>query len=319
MKLVVIIVNYRTADLTLQVVRAVLAEIVDIAARVIVVDNDSQDGSFERLSQAVAAEDLSARVLVLASDKNGGFGHGINVAVRRGLELPERASYFYVLNPDAFPDPGAVRRLVDCLDENPEVGIAGSYIRSTDGRIEIGGFRFPSVFSEFETTMQLGPVTRLLRPWVVSLPNPEQARDVDWVSGVSMMIRREVFETVGLFDEGFFLYFEEIDFCRRVRQGGYTATYVASSKISHIGSVSTGMGDVRRPMPAYWFESRRRYFRKHHGPLYLAACDVLWTVGFSLWRLRRRIQRKPDADKPHMLRDFIRYNFPRSFAKVERR
>ena len=319
MKLVVVIVNFRTADLTMQVVRAVLGEIFDMAARVMVVDNDSQDGSFEQLSKAVVAEGLSARVTVVLSDRNGGFGHGINVAVRRCLELPDAPSYFYVLNPDAFPDPGAVRRLVDCLDENPDVGIAGSHIRSTDGRDEIGGFRFPSVLSELETTMRLGPMTRLLRRWVVPLPSPEQARDVDWVSGVSMMIRKEVFETVGLFDEGFFLYFEEIDFCRRVRQGRFRATYVAESKIRHIGSVSTGMGDVHRPMPAYWFASRRRYFQKHHGRAYVAACDVLFTIGFSLWRVRRKIQGKPDTDKPHMLRDFIRYNFPRWLAREEPR
>jgi N-acetylglucosaminyl-diphospho-decaprenol L-rhamnosyltransferase len=69
-------------------------------------------------------------------------------------------------------------------------------------------------------------------------------------------------------------------------------------------------------MPEYWFASRRRYFAKHHGRPYLAACDVVWTTAFALWRARRRIQKKPDQDRPRMLRDFVRYNFPRSFAGV---
>jgi GT2 family glycosyltransferase len=318
MKLAVIIVNFRTADLTLKVVRALLAEIETIPSRVIVVDNDSGDGSFERLSEGVRAEGWTDRVEVIASDKNGGFGYGINVAVRCALEFPERPPYFYILNSDAFPDEGAVHKLIDYLDRNPDVGIAGSYIHGTEGDTQAAAFRFPSALGEFEATMKFGPVTRLLKPWVVTLPTPETECEVDWVSGASMMVRREVFETAGLFDEGFFLYYEEIDFCRRVRRAGFKAGYVATSTISHIGSVSTGMQDFKKPMPNYWFASRRRYYEKHHGRAYLAACDVLWTSGFALWRLRRRLQRKPDADRPHMLRDFIRYNFPRSFGGAER-
>ena len=314
MKLITIIVNYRTADLTAKAVRALVAELGDMDAGVVVVDNDSQDGSFERLSEVAASENWSRHIHIVASDKNGGFGYGVNVGVRRALELYPQARYFYILNSDAFPDPGSIAELVDYLDRNPDVGIAGSFIHALDGQPQAAGFRFPSVMSEFEGTMRFGPVTKLLRDWVVSIPEPEEPRECDWVSGTSMMIRREVFDTVGFFDEQFFLYFEEIDFCRRIQKAGYKARYVASSTISHVGSASTGMQDFRRPMPNYWFASRRRYFAKHHGVLYLAACDVSWTAGFAIWRLRRRIQRKADEDRPHMLRDFVKYNFSRWFT-----
>jgi GT2 family glycosyltransferase len=217
------------------------------------------------------------------------------------------------LNSDAFPDPGAVDRLLEHLDRHPEVGIAGSYVHGMDGEQQGPAFRFPTFFSEFESTMRFGPVTWLLKPWAIA-HDPGRDCEVDWVSGASLMVRREVFETVGLFDEGFFLYYEEIDFCHRTRKAGFSIAYVASSTISHVGSVSTGMQDVQRPMPEYWFASRRRYFQKHRGSAYLAACDLVWTTGFSLWRIRRKIQRKSDTDRPGMLRDFVRYNFPRSFA-----
>jgi len=313
MRLLCIIVNYRTADLTLRVLGHLVEHIHHLDAEVVVVENDSRDGSYDRLTQGVQADHLE-RVKVLASPKNGGFGYGINVGVRYGLTQANRPDYVYILNSDAFPDPGAVDHLIAYLEAHPDVGIAGSYIHGMQGEPQGAAFRFPSVFGELENTLKLGLVSQLLAAHRVSMPVPERDCEVDWVSGASMMVRTEVFERAGLFDEGFFLYYEEIDFARRAREAGYLSAYVASSSISHVGSVSTGMQDVARPMPEYWFASRRRYFAKHHGKAYLAACDVVWATSFALWRARRRLQRKPDPDRPQMLRDFVRYNFPRSFA-----
>jgi len=122
-----------------------------------------------------------------------------------------------------------------------------------------------------------------------------------------MMIRREVFADVGEFDETFFLYFEETDFCLRAKKAGWSTHYVRGSAVAHIGSVSTGLKDNRRRMPQYWFDSRHHYFKKNHGPMYLALSDVLFALGFAMWRVRRKIQRKPDEDPPALLADFIRH------------
>jgi GT2 family glycosyltransferase len=123
------------------------------------------------------------------------------------------------------------------------------------------------------------------------------------------MIRRDVFVDAGFFDETFFLYFEETDFCRRARLCGWSTYYVRGSAVAHIGGASTGIKDSRstRRMPAYWFDSRRHYFRKNHGDASLALSDLLFALGFSLWRLRRKLQNKPDDDPPLLLRDFIRH------------
>ncbi len=80
-------------------------------------------------------------------------------------------------------------------------------------------------------------------------------------------------------------------------------------KLAHIGGGSTGFKDITRPRASYWFESRRRYFQKNHGTLYLWLTNVGWVLGYVLWRLRRRIKRMPDPDPPRLLRDFIRHNF----------
>jgi len=312
--LATVVVNYRTPEVTLRSVEALLREIDGIDGDVYLVDNDSKDGSFERMSEVVQARGWGDRVSVIRSDRNGGFGYGINVGVRQALQSARPPRYVYVLNPDAFPDPDAVRQLVAALDQRPEIGIAGSYIQEIDGPDRVGGFRFPTVFSEFEGTIKFGLVSRLLKRWIIPEPILTDMMEVDWVSGTSFMVRREVFERVGLFDDGFFLYFEEIDFCKRARDGGFKNLFVPRSSIRHIGSVSTQMDKKDRPMPEYWFASRRRYFTKHHGAAYTAACDALWIAGFSLGRIKMKLQGRTDNAKPHMLRDFIRYNVPRSLG-----
>ena len=312
--LATIIVNYRTADLTVRVVEALLPELDGIDGEVYLVDNDSKDGSVERLTEAVTSRRWSGRVSVVRSEHNGGFGHGINVGVRRALQSTRPPKYVYVLNADAFPERNAVRELIAVLDEAPEIGLVGSKVRAIAGDKQVGAFRFPTLVSEFESTINFGPVSRLLRRWRVSVPLPSESLEVDWVSGTSFMVRREILDSVGLFDDGFFLYFEEIDFCKRVRDGGFKNVFVPASSVRHIGAVSTQMERNDRPMPEYWFASRRRYFTKHHGPAYAALCDAFWITGFSLARIKLKMQGRTDDAKPHMLRDFIRYNVPRSLG-----
>jgi hypothetical protein len=309
MQLAAILLNYRTPDMSLEALHALLRELEGIeATRVLLVDNGSGDDSVERLRAGVAELGAGDRVELLATGRNGGFAFGNNFAMRRALAWPEPPRYFYLLNSDAFPDPGSLRALVHFLDGRPDVGIAGSYIHGPDGAHHVTAFRFPSLASELQGTARLGLLTRLLRGSVVPLPLPERTCRVDWLAGASMLIRREVVEATGGMDEAFFLYFEETDFCRRALAAGWPTWYVRESSVTHIGSVSTGMKERRR-QPWYWFESRRHYFRKNHGRLYLWLADLLWVVGFGSWRLRRAIQRKPDADPPHLLGDFVRYNW----------
>ncbi len=123
-----------------------------------------------------------------------------------------------------------------------------------------------------------------------------------------MIVRREVFESVGLLDEKYFMYFEEVDFCLRALKSGWPCWYVPTSRVVHLVGQSSGVTDTKRPprrLPGYWFDSRRRYFLKNHGWLYAALADAAWVFGFTLWRWRRVIQRKPDFDPPSLLSDFM--------------
>ena len=132
---------------------------------------------------------------------------------------------------------------------------------------------------------------------------------MDWTAGASLLLRRSVLEEVGLFDETFFLYFEETDLCRRIREAGHRIFYVLESEVTHIGSVSTGYKETDRPMPRFWFESRRHYFVKNHGRAYTWAANVTHAVGLATYQALSRARGKGPGGRKNFLRDFVRFNF----------
>lgn len=314
--LLTVILNWRTAAMTLQSAEAALREMQGIPGAITIVDNDSGDGSYETLLAEVAArgwDRLETPVRVLQSGRNGGFGAGNNVGIRAGLP-PEfsggsRPDYVYILNSDAFPDAGAIRALYDHLNAHPVTGFAGSFIHGDDGMPHRTAFRFPSVLGEFEASIRFGPVSRLLSRYIVAQPIPEETMRVDWLAGASLMMRQDVLDVIGSFDERFFLYFEETELCHRATAAGYPIDYVVTSSVTHIGSVSTGMKTWAR-MPRYWFDSRLYYFTKVHGRGYAALATISLVFGSMLWRLRLLIQRKDRGDPPRFLRDLIAHAVP---------
>jgi GT2 family glycosyltransferase/serine acetyltransferase len=307
MKIAGILVNYQTSELTLDAVAALIIELRPMAGfHVYVVDNDSGDGSLERLRQGAIDRGWQAQVTVLAAPHNGGYGYGINLAARQALASGDPPDYLYVINTDAFADPGAIARMVEFMDTHPDVGMTGSRVYGLDGVTQGAAFRFPSVFSEFEQAAAFGLVSRLLRRHIVAMLPPATDQDVDWLPGTSMLIRRQVFDGGVFFDEGFFLYFEEVDFARELRRAGWRACYVADAPIKHIGSVSTGLAEQSRRLPDYWFDSRHRYFLKHHGRAYTAAADAAWIAGYLVFLLKRATLGRSDVLRRRLLRDFLR-------------
>ncbi|MBW4981175.1 glycosyltransferase family 2 protein [Mameliella sp. CS4] len=305
-RVLVVSLNYRTAEMTLRSVRAALRAIQGMDAELVIVDNDSGDGSFERIAQALKTEDWAqgAPIRLVQSGVNGGFGAGNNAGIRTGMSDGSAPDYVYLLNSDAFPAPDAIRRLYDHLETHPKAGFAGSYIHGEDGAPHVTAFRFPSAWSELEGAMRFGPVSRALRHKSVPIGVPGATQRVDWLAGASIMMRQSVLDEIGLFDETFFLYFEETDLCLRAARAGYETHYVRDSEVAHIGSVSTGMKKWQR-IPGFWLDSRWHYFSKNHGRGYAALATLMHALGGLFWRLRVLVQRKPPADPAHFLRDLI--------------
>jgi glycosyltransferase involved in cell wall biosynthesis len=152
-----VLLNWRTAEMTLKAAAAAERAMAGIAGGIVVVDNDSGDGSHEVM--AAALHD-NPRIRVVQSGRNGGFGAGNNVGIKLGLADGTRPDFVYILNSDAFPAPDAIRLLLDYLVAHPKVGIVGSYIHGPEGEAHTTCFRFPSVASEFEGAARTGPITR---------------------------------------------------------------------------------------------------------------------------------------------------------------
>lgn len=318
MKLLVVIVNYRTAGLTIDCLRSLAPEIAALpggagAAHVVVTDNASGDESVGQIDAAVRANGWGNWASVLPLSRNGGFAYGNNAAVAPALAAHDPPDYVLLLNPDTVVRPGAVSQLLSFMDTWPAVGVAGSRLEDPDGRPQRSAFRFPGVLSELENGLRLGIVSRLLERHVVAPPVPDGRCAVGWVAGASMIIRRQVLEAIGLLDERYFMYFEEVDFCRRAQRAGWECWYVPASRVVHLVGQSSGVTDVeaavRKRRPPYWFASRRRYFLKHHGPVKTFLADAAWAIGYAAWRARRLLQPKPDTDPPHLWWDFVKYNF----------
>jgi GT2 family glycosyltransferase len=311
----IVVVNYRSAALTIDCLRSLEPEVGPLGARAIVVEGGSGDDSAEVLAAAIAERGWSGWASILPLDRNGGFAFANNRAIEAALRSADPPRYVLLLNPDTVVRPGALAALVAFLDDRPGVGIAGSRLEGPDGAPQHSAFRFHSVLSELEHGLRLGLASRLLARWRAPLPLPEGACAVDWVSGASMLVRREVFGAIGLLDEDYFMYYEETDFCLRARRAGWPCWYVPGSRVVHLVGGCSGVADAaraRRRRPAYWFRSRRRYFLTHHGRLKTTLADLAWASGYALYRLRRPIQGVPDEDPEHLLGDFLRHNFLRA-------
>ena len=276
----IVIVNYRTASMVVDCLHSVALQLEQVPGlRVVVVDNDSGDGSFEDLSQAVQRERWEAWVTIAASGRNGGFAFGNNVGIRLAFESTVPADYVFLLNPDTVARDGSIYVLLNFIQLNQEVGIVGGLLENAQGGVDNSAHNAPSPLGELISGANLGFLSRKFPRKVATPQLRNVAHECDWVSGASLMVRREVFEQIGLLDEAFFLYFEEVDFCTRARNAGWEVWFVPDSRILHLEGSATGIKQVARRRPGYWYDSRRRYFVKHFGMLGLIVADVLWATG----------------------------------------
>ncbi len=262
--LTVVVVSYNVRELLRECLRSVLAQPIDVQC--IVVDNASQDGS------AALVRDEFPGVTLIANDRNLGFARACNQGLRQAT-----GRHAVLLNPDARLVDAALATLVRYLDEHPAVGAVGPLFVDSDGRPEHGGFRFPTLAMAFLDFFPLH--WRLLESGLNGRYPRAQIEPfaIDHPLGACLMVRRAAWEQVGLLDEQFFIYCEEIDWCLRLKAAGWEIQCVPAARVVHLGGRSTVQH--RQPMFVELHRSRFRLFRKQYSPGYQLAARAIVLAG----------------------------------------
>lgn len=251
MEVDVVVVSYNSRD-RLRDCAQPLLEVPGV--NVIVVDNASQDESLEAVS------DLPVTAIQLPS--NGGFAHGVNAGWVEGA-----APYVLLLNPDAHIEGASLEALVAVLDASPAIGAVAPRIVHTDGSTDYSMRRFPRLRSTYAQALFFHRVFPTA-PWTDELVRDEAAyrerTSPDWVSGACILVRRSALEALCGLDEGFFMYCEDIDLCRRLRSSGYGLVFEPAAVVEHEGGASTPTGQLVPVLAA----SRLRYAAKHRSRAY---------------------------------------------------
>ena len=252
----IIIVNWNTSGLLVRCLQAVYDTIGDLDNEVIVVDNASTDDSATAVCQAFP------QVRLIRNEQNIGFSQANNQAIR----LAE-GRYYLLLNTDAFVNEGALQTLVKFMDEYPDNGAAGCRLYYEDGSLQRSATSFPTLATELWQALwldRLFPRHPVFGKYWMTYWDFNDVREVDSVIGACMILRREAIDEVGLFDENYFMYSEEVDLCYRLKQAGWKVRFTPRATGTHIwGGTSRRIQGEKTFLRLY--ESRTRFFRKHYG------------------------------------------------------
>jgi N-acetylglucosaminyl-diphospho-decaprenol L-rhamnosyltransferase len=251
----VIIVSYNVRDLLCRCLETVQAELAGLNTEILVVDNASSDGTVDAIHEHFPV------VRVIANDRNPGFAAANNQA----LEIATGQTVLF-LNPDTELRPGALTAMLEYLANHPRVGIVGPRLQFPDGSVQSSRRSFPTPLTGL---VESTPIQR----WLPGLPplrryyraneSDDQCQYVDWLVGACLLVRREVIDAIGGFDERFFMYSEELDWCYRAQGAGWRIVYLPSAVVTHHEGRSSEQNRIQRSQN--FLESKSRLYEKHFG------------------------------------------------------
>ncbi|HEX3470421.1 MAG TPA: glycosyltransferase family 2 protein [Silvibacterium sp.] len=286
----IVIVSFNTRDVLRECLQSVERESIGLLVEVLVVDNHSSDGSAEMV------ENEFPQVRVIRSEVNLGFASANNVAL-----AVARGRYLVLLNSDAFLCPNALTLAVQHMDQQSAVGLAGARLVGRDYSWQPSARMFPSLLTDFFVLTGLAdrfPKSRIFGRFDRTWADPMLAARADWVPGAFSIIRAEALSTAGLFDPGFFLYSEEVDLCKRIRNAGFEVWYWPDIVVIHIGGESSRqvksleMSSAGAQLVLWRMRSTLLYYRKHHGSAAWRA-KVLELGLYHLTVIRNRFSSEP--------------------------
>jgi GT2 family glycosyltransferase len=239
----IIIVNWNTSKLLMQCLDSIYRSEFRLTLEIIVSDNGSTDDSVSAITSRFP------EVHIIVNDRNLGFAKANNQGLRRA-----KGRYFLLLNSDTLVLPKALDLLVQYADDHLEVGMVGPKLLNMDGTLQESWAKFPTFWSELT-----GRPIRYRQP----LGAPPVAYDVDSILGACMLVRSEVVDMVGMLDEGYFMYSEEVDWCFQIKSHGWKVHYQPIAEVFHIGAASASMNSLRQLSLLY--QNKIRFFYKNYG------------------------------------------------------
>ncbi len=274
------VVTWNTADLTVAALRRLLETDQGCELRLLVRDNSSSDGTVEAIRRAVPQAEIEVGA------ENLGFARGMNRLIARS-----EAPWFLLLNSDAWPEPGAIGRLVEAAEGHPRAAAVAPKLLRPDGSLEHSTLPFPS--------LRLAIVMALLRP---ALPRRvaenmllegawrhDRVRRVDWAVGAALLVRRNALEEIGPLDESFFMYVEDLEWCWRARRKGWEIWFEPAAVVRHVGNVSGAIRFGERRTETY-LANTYRFYAREHGAAAAGAYRAFSGLGVSLRYLAARVR-----------------------------
>lgn len=250
----IVIVSWNVAQLLEDCLKSVYETTSNLSLEVIVVDSASSDNTVQMVIEKFP------QVNMMAQADNVGFtrGNNIGLAVAKG-------KYLFLLNPDTVILGDTISQMVAYLDNNPKIGIVGPHTLNSDMTHQSTRRRFPTIGTAFfESTWLEGIAPRRILNWYYARDIADDSTaEVDWVQGSALMARREVYDQIGGLDEGYIMFWEELDWCKRAKLAGWGVAYLGTSKIIHHGGKSTDQAGARKHI--HFQESKLRYYKKFFG------------------------------------------------------
>ena len=300
-RLVVVVINYKTPQLVCDALNSLKGQLDLEMDHVVIVDNFSQDESVESISSFIQSKNWSGWVSVVQSAVNGGFSAGNNIGIQSA-----NAKYYLLLNSDAYVRNNALQSLLAVAEANPSIGIVGPKLEWPDEKQQVSCFYNLSPANSFLQSAKTGIFTKLFGFFgVKEVAMPLELHNIEqpeWLSFACVLLRGEMVNDIGLMDEGYFMYSEDNDYCRRAIEAGWELKFDPAASVVHLNKGDSNQSFVKR-LPRYYFRSRSRYFIKYYGRFGLFIANVLWSMGRSVSLLRELVQRKPRVFHSSMLLD----------------
>lgn len=289
LSLAVVIINFNTPDLIKSLLLSLEDQIDIDSMQVIVVDNNSQDNSSKILRKWIYDSGFTQWIKLIDAGTNRGFSGGNNL----GIQSVKAANYL-LLNSDTIVRSGSITKLLEAAKINKEAGLISPRLEFENGEPQESCFTYHSPISEFISSAGTGLIESLLKKYTVSNPVSDKLNYYDWCSFACILIKSEVIEQIGLLDDQYFMYFEDVAFSYHANLAGWKILNVPSSSVVHLRGGSSSVKsqrNMRKPIPRYYYESRTRFFYQVYGHSGLFLANILWTAGRLISLVRQTVNK----------------------------